>query len=101
MPCRPAESDLSLQIGHGSRAARLLIWASETLERDPPIWAFDLANDIPSRDERPTVALCRLLRELPDDRRAWLLDRQHGYRALELTQWWTRHQRADAERESA
>ncbi len=99
MPCRPAEDDLSLNPGHGYEAARLLLWASEQLDRDPPIWAYDLARYPGSQDKRPTRALCRLLSLQPATVRERLFGNE-DIEASRLQDWWDRHCRADAARKN-
>ena len=99
MPCRPAEHDPGIPPNHGCRAARLLIWVCKQLEREPPPWSRDLAADPHSTDSRPTVALCRLMRTMPEDRRTALTRTSAGWMQWELAHWWMRHQHADAARE--
>jgi hypothetical protein len=99
MPCRPPEGDPSITPRHGCRAARLLIWVCEQIDREPPIWSHDLAADWNSTDPRPTDALCRLMRSLPEERRAALTRTSAGWMQWELAHWWMEHQRLDAERE--
>jgi hypothetical protein len=99
LPLFTAEDDRSLTPNHGCRAARLLIWVCEQIGREPPIWSHDLAEDWHSSDSRPTVALCRLIQSLPEERRSALTRTSAGWMQWELAHWWMKHQRADEGRE--
>lgn len=100
MPCRPVEDDPGRTPKSGALAAQLLIWVCEQLDREPPIWCHDLAADPHSTDSRPTIALCRLMRELPDAKRNALTRTNAGWMHWELAHWWMRHEQADAARQS-
>lgn len=99
MPCRPAEDDPSLNPGHGFLAARLLLWLAEQIDRDPPIWAYDISRQTSSRDERPTRILCRWLGDLPEATRRRVLDGESAH-APQLREWWEKHRAADEARRS-
>ena len=96
MPCRPAEDDPSL-FSECCETARLLIWACEQLERDPPIWVFDLAKDRWTNDPRATQTLCELMRHLNPTQSQLLLAGKVSD-SVRLINWWKKHQQWDAER---
>jgi len=99
MPCRSHDQDPSLHQKHGYRAATLLVWLCDRLQRDAPIWAYAMAKDYRNQDQRPTQALCALLDELGAERLDEVLAMSTGSRGSELAQWWQLHQQADAERD--
>lgn len=75
--------------------AQLLMYVGEKLSIEMPKYVHEDAANIYAKHDESVPLLCKILTELPDDKRDDLIYNSKDKTARKLADWWDEHQAAD------